>query len=321
MRTVRIVMFCVGLALPSTAFAQQGTASLRGRVADEQGGVLPGVTVVVTHQESGVYREVVSNADGSYFVTGLVPGHYRRRRASSPASSATSSRDVLLEVGRTATLDVSMSVGGARGDDHRHRESPLVDLTSKQVGGNITQGEMTEMPNATRNWLGFVGLLPGIQVQSTTISFGGDSINVNGQSNRNNNFVVDGGGNNDDYLGQAFGGQTRIGARGGAGVPGPHQPVRRRVRPLDRRGGERGHQAGHQPLPRQRLRLLHRLGVTARRTSSPTRPTSPSPTPASRSGAAPSAARSSATRPTSSAASSGCRSTTGAATPSTRGLS
>jgi hypothetical protein len=89
-------------------------------------------------------------------------------------------------------------------------ETPLVDLTSKQVGGNVTASELTGLPSGTRSWLGFVGLLPGIQVQSTSVSFGGDSINVNGQSNRNNNFTVDGGGNNDDYLGQSFGGQTRL---------------------------------------------------------------------------------------------------------------
>jgi hypothetical protein len=87
------------------------------------------------------------------------------------------------------TLDVTLDVGGLEENVTVTTEAPLVDLTSNQVGGNITQGELKELPNATRNWLGFVGLLPGIQVQSTVISFGGDSINVNGQSNRNNNFA------------------------------------------------------------------------------------------------------------------------------------
>ena len=43
--------------------------------------------------------------------------------------------------------------------------------------------------------------------------------------------------------------------RGGAGVPGPDQPVRRGVRADDGRGRERHHQAGHQRLPRERLRF------------------------------------------------------------------
>ena len=208
-RFVRSLLPFLVLAFPVTLAAQQGTSSIRGRVLDEHGGVLPGVTVLVTHQESGVFRETVSNPDGSYFLTGIVPGRYLVG-AQLPGFMKYEQRDILLEVGRTATLDVMMKVGALEETITVTSEAPLVDLTSKQVGGNITQGELTEIPNPTRNWLGFVGLLPGIQVQSTTISFGGDSINVNGQSNRNNNFVVDGGGNNDDYLGQAFGGQTRV---------------------------------------------------------------------------------------------------------------
>ena len=208
MRSVLAVVGLAFLAFAVGANAQQGTSSIRGRVLDAQGAVLPGVTAVVTHQESGIYREVVSNADGSYFITGIVPGLYRVS-AKLDGFKTYDRRDVLFEVGRTVTLDVVLEVGGLEETVTVTGESPLIDLTSNQVGGNITQGELKELPNPTRNWLGFVGLLPGIQVQSTVISFGGDSINVNGQSNRNNNFVVDGGGNNDDYLGQAFGGQTR----------------------------------------------------------------------------------------------------------------
>ena len=202
------VVVAACLLLASRADAQQGIASMRGSVLDAQGAVLPGVSVVVTHQESGVFREVISNADGSYFITGIVPGVYRVT-AKLDGFKAYERRDLLFEVGRTVSLDLTLEVGTLEETVTVSAESPLVDLTSKQVGGNITQGELKDLPNATRNWLGFVGLLPGIQVQSTVISFGGDSINVNGQSNRNNNFVVDGGGNNDDYLGQAFGGQTR----------------------------------------------------------------------------------------------------------------
>jgi hypothetical protein len=212
MHTRRASTLLLGVAIwlvASSVAAQQGTSSIRGRIVDEQGGALPGANVVVTHQESGVFRESVSNADGSYFLTGIVPGRYVVT-AKLTGFKTHEQRDIVLEVGRTATLDVTLAIGALEETITVTTEAPLVDFTSKQVGGNITQGELTEIPNPTRNWLGFVGLLPGIQVQSTTISFGGDSINVNGQSNRNNNFVVDGGGNNDDYLGQAFGGQTRV---------------------------------------------------------------------------------------------------------------
>ena len=75
---VRFALLVGLLAFPfSIAGAQQGVSSIRGRVVDSQGGVLPGVTVLITHQESGNFRQVLSNVDGTYFVTGIVPGNYR----------------------------------------------------------------------------------------------------------------------------------------------------------------------------------------------------------------------------------------------------
>ncbi|MCC7034909.1 MAG: TonB-dependent receptor [Acidobacteria bacterium] len=206
-----LVAMAAGLLLVSAgpANAQLGDSSIRGRVVDESGAVLPGATVVVTNEGSGIFRQVVSNADGTYFITGIIPGPYTVT-SELDGFRKYERKSVLLELGKTTTLDITLQVGGLEEVVTVTTETPLVDLTSKQVGGNVTASELTGLPSGTRSWLGFVGLLPGIQVQSTSVSFGGDSINVNGQSNRNNNFTVDGGGNNDDYLGQSFGGQTRL---------------------------------------------------------------------------------------------------------------
>jgi hypothetical protein len=56
------------------AWAQQGTTELRGKIVDAQGGVLPGVTVTVRNQATGMYRETTSGEDGSFIASGLVPG-------------------------------------------------------------------------------------------------------------------------------------------------------------------------------------------------------------------------------------------------------
>ncbi|MBI4477426.1 MAG: carboxypeptidase regulatory-like domain-containing protein, partial [Acidobacteria bacterium] len=65
-----LVSLCLLVLAASSAVAQQSQYSaVQGRVLDESGLPLPGVVVVVTHQQSGMFRQVVSNADGSYFVT------------------------------------------------------------------------------------------------------------------------------------------------------------------------------------------------------------------------------------------------------------
>ena len=73
--------------------------------------------------------------------------------------------------------------------------------------------ELIELPSINRNFIGFIGLLPGIVPSISTESFGSDSISVNGSDPRNNNYLLDGGNNNDDVIGQRAGTQARTRAR------------------------------------------------------------------------------------------------------------
>ena len=72
---------------------------------------------------------------------------------------------------------------------------------------------------------------------------------------------VDGGNNNDDVIGQRAGHAGADADRSDPGVPGHHQPVRRRVRPDVRRGGQRGDQVGHQQPARQRASASSRTAA------------------------------------------------------------
>jgi hypothetical protein len=204
------VAVLVGLLplLPVAAAAQGQNSAVQGHVLDESGGALPGVTVVVTHQGSGMFRQVVSNADGSYFVTGIVPGPYKIT-ADLTGFKKYDQADLLLTVGNTTTLDIKLAVGGLEESVTVSGTSPLVDITSKQIGANIAQAEIAALPIMNKNWMFAVGLTPGIQVSSSTASFACESLIVGGGSNRSGNFSIDGGGNNDDYLGSSCGSQVR----------------------------------------------------------------------------------------------------------------
>ena len=200
--TLLLLLFAVPV------WAQQGTTELRGRVVDAQGGVLPGVTVTVRNQATGMFRETVSGADGSYIASGLTPGTYEVV-AGLQGFKKFNRRDLVLEVGKTVSVDVTMEVGGIEQTVTVQAESPLIDVTSKEIGGNITSETLVQLPSVNGNFVGFVGLLPGIVPSISTESFGGDSISVNGQDPRNNNFMLDGGNNNDDVIGQRAGTQAR----------------------------------------------------------------------------------------------------------------
>src|SRR5262249_15225186 len=99
-RVLRTVL-AVLLLCAAQANAQQGTTEVRGRVVDPQGGVLPGVTITVRNQDTGMFRETVSGADGTFIVSGIIPGTYQVT-GELQGFKKFDRKGLLLEVGKTA---------------------------------------------------------------------------------------------------------------------------------------------------------------------------------------------------------------------------
>jgi hypothetical protein len=85
--------------------AQSGGGQVSGVVHDEQGGVLPGITVVLRNQETGVARTAVTGADGRFHFPALAPGLYTLRSELS-GFAATEVRDVTMTIGLELLLQV-----------------------------------------------------------------------------------------------------------------------------------------------------------------------------------------------------------------------
>ena len=201
-----VILFSVA-TLPVAA--QQGTSDLRGRVLDQQQAALPGVTIVVRHQDSGLFRETTSGPDGSFFLSAMTPGVYEVT-AELTGFKRYQRRDVRLEVGRSAAIDVPLEVGGLEESITVTGEAPLVDTTSKEIGGHISAQEFVDTPSFNRNFAGYLGMLPGVVATISATTFGADSISVAGQNVRNVNYTMDGSNNNDTFNGGNGGAQARV---------------------------------------------------------------------------------------------------------------
>jgi hypothetical protein len=73
-RSVSGSIVALALMFAASAFAQTSLATLRGKVIDEQGGVLPGATVTVRQTETNTTRTGVTNETGQFYVPSLPAG-------------------------------------------------------------------------------------------------------------------------------------------------------------------------------------------------------------------------------------------------------
>ena len=71
-----LIVLLLALAAPASLDAQITTADIVGRVTDAAGGVLPGATVVVRNDATGLVRHLVTDARGEYVVNLLPIGTY-----------------------------------------------------------------------------------------------------------------------------------------------------------------------------------------------------------------------------------------------------
>src|SRR5918996_209179 len=102
-----VIAIGVELLLPSLAGAQSTNATVDGMIRDDQGGVLPGATVTVVNQETGLTRSVVTGERGTYRVSELPPGRYSVKIELAGFASV-DRQDIVLALGGNVTLKIDL---------------------------------------------------------------------------------------------------------------------------------------------------------------------------------------------------------------------
>jgi outer membrane receptor protein involved in Fe transport len=192
------------LLIPTMVFAQSSGAALAGRVTDDQGGGIPGVTVTATNNATGLQRVTVTDVSGSYRF-GLLPvGAYTVTIELAGFSTATAS-NVDLDVARERNLDVTLRPAAVQESITVTAEAPLVSNTPA-VGTTVSQQELENLPLNGRQFANLGSLAPGtsLSVNVDPTKPGQLTIALNGGSGRNVNYIVDGGDNTDDTIGGAL---------------------------------------------------------------------------------------------------------------------
>jgi len=190
----------VVLAGTGLAYAQ-ASSTINGRVLDQGEAVLPGVTVTVTNQATGVVRTTVTNEEGVYFMPGLDPGTYNVT-TDLQGFAAGARNGVTLGVNATITIDFRMQLAGLQETLTVTGEAPLIEVTQSKVASSIETTELQNLPMSTRTVSAMLALLPGaVQIEPThrsktntgSVSYGGSAgtnviPSVDGADNRDNQF-------------------------------------------------------------------------------------------------------------------------------------
>ena len=145
-RSIVSVMCAVATVVLMSGIAwAQGTAQLNGRVSDESGAVLPGVTVTVTQTDTAFTRTTVTDETGNWLLPNLPIGPYRLE-VSLQGFRTYVQTGIVLQVGATPTLNTSLAVGNLEETVSVEAAAPLVDVRSAGISEVVEQERIVELP-------------------------------------------------------------------------------------------------------------------------------------------------------------------------------
>ncbi len=179
----RVVLWMVVLAFATAAgaFAQQ-PGEIFGRVSDESGAVMPGVTVTVSGGSLLQPMVATSSATGSYRFPGLAVGTYTVKFEL--GGFKTFVRDgIRMEIGANIQVNATMGISQLQETVTVSGETPLVDLRDTSKTNRFTQEALQSLPSARDPWV-IIEQAPGVAM---------DRQNVGGSaSGQQSNFVARG---------------------------------------------------------------------------------------------------------------------------------
>lgn len=215
----RLSPFLCAICLTLAAFTAAGFAqsldyvTISGKIVDTNNLPIVGASVTATQIETGKEQTVVTNDEGRYQIIQLEPGTYNVKSSASGFGNKENQGLVTIS-GQKVQLDFSLAPAGVQAETTVTitDEGPVVDTTRTVVGGTITQREIEELPNNSRNALDFVLTLGGTSeealstrdlaedrnVTSQTAPAEQGNFSLSGGQSYSNNITIDGLDNNDD---------------------------------------------------------------------------------------------------------------------------
>ena len=185
-----MVLALLGLAATAArAQSQAVNGTIEGTIKDASGGLLPGVTVTVHNTDTGAERVVVTDANGLFRAPLLPLGTYQVT-AELSGFKKSQQTGIPITAGSSAVINIALEVGGVTEVVSVQADAAVVDLGKVDVGRNLNDREIHNLPMVSRNPYNFALLQPGVS-GSENSEFGVPRFSANGSLLRIN-YQMDG---------------------------------------------------------------------------------------------------------------------------------
>src|SRR5260370_19280850 len=186
-RCLLLLIFCT---FPfAFAAAQSFAATLGGKVADQNGDAIHGVTVTIVNKATQLTREATTNGEGYFTVALLPPGAYTLR-AQGQGFAPAEFTNLVLNVGDQKALQIQLKAGDINATVQVVNDAPLIN-ESPAVGTVVDRQFVERLPLNGGSFNTLLQLTPGVLITPSSTNQAGQ-FTVNGQRGTANQFQVDG---------------------------------------------------------------------------------------------------------------------------------
>jgi hypothetical protein len=197
-----VVVLLLGLA--QTAGAQTATGQISGTVKDTTGASLPGATVTLSGELTGLSRKATTDTKGDYVFALLPPSTYSVTAELQGFRTARQT-GIRLLVDNKIRVDLSLAVGAVSETIEVQATTVALQSENASVSQTLTEKQISELPLNGRNFLSLLFLNAGAVEtggeQGTMRQGVGNAISLQGARPTSNNFMIDGTSNLDTALG------------------------------------------------------------------------------------------------------------------------
>ena len=194
-----ILLFVLSIFLSLNAFAQLTVGHVTGTIKDASGAIVPGATLTLTNEATGIVATTISTSSGDYTFEQVNPGSYSLR-VNAKGFQAQITHGIQVHVQGSVTQDYALSVGNVSEQLTVTASTPLLQAESASISQIVDSKAINDLPLVSRDWTTLAHLAAGTTTTGGAAA-AGLQFSANGVNTNQNDYRLDGIDDNMEFYG------------------------------------------------------------------------------------------------------------------------